>query len=67
MSRPDQWDSHYNLGNYYLDRGDSKQAVTSYETTLKMEPQGVLIMVNQAMAYARMEKTKRPMTLCRRH
>jgi hypothetical protein len=22
LSRPDQWDSHYNLGNYYLDRSD---------------------------------------------
>jgi len=54
QSRPDQWESHYNLGNYYLDRGDFKQAVASYETALKMEPQGVLVMVNQAMAYARM-------------
>ena len=54
LSRPDQWDSHYNLGNYYLDRGDFKQAVDSYETALKMEPRGVLAMVNEAMAYARM-------------
>jgi tetratricopeptide (TPR) repeat protein len=54
LSRPDQWDSHYNLGNYYLDRGDFKQAVASYDTALKMEPHGVLAMVNQAMAYARM-------------
>ena len=54
LSRPDQWDSHYNLGNYYLDRGDFKQAVASYETALKMEPRGVLAMVNEAMAYARM-------------
>ncbi len=54
LSRPDQWDSHYNLGNYYLDRGDFKGAVASYNMALKMEPQGVLAMVNQAMAYARM-------------
>lgn len=54
LSRPDQWDSHYNLGNYYLDRGDFKQAVASYEMALNMEPHGVLAMVNQAMAYARM-------------
>ncbi|MHB8202604.1 MAG: tetratricopeptide repeat protein [Desulfomonilaceae bacterium] len=57
LSRPDQWDSHYNLGNYYLDRGDFKQAVDSYETALKMEPSGVLTMVNEAMAYAAMGET----------
>ena len=59
LSRPDQWDSHYNLGNYYLDRGDLKQAVASYETALKMEPRGVLAMVNQAMAYARMGESQK--------
>ncbi|MEW6351144.1 MAG: tetratricopeptide repeat protein [Thermodesulfobacteriota bacterium] len=54
LSRPDQWESHYNLGNYYLDRGDFKQAVASYETALTKEPRAVLAMVNEAMAYARM-------------
>ncbi len=58
LSRPDQWDSHYNLGNYYLDRGDYKQAVASYDTALRMEPRGVLAMVNEAMAYARMGKNQ---------
>ncbi len=59
LSRPDQWDSHYNLGNYYLDRRDFKQAVASYETALNMEPHGVLAMVNQAMAYARMGENQK--------
>ena len=59
LSRPDQWDSHYNLGNYYLDRRDFKQAVASYETALKMEPRGVLAMVNEAMAYARMGENQK--------
>jgi tetratricopeptide (TPR) repeat protein len=53
LSRPDQWESHYNLGNYYLDRGEFTQAVASYEKALQMEPRGVLAMVNEAMAYAR--------------
>jgi tetratricopeptide (TPR) repeat protein len=53
LSRPDQWESHYNLGNYYLDREDFNKAVASYETAVKMEPRGVLAMVNEAMAYAR--------------
>ena len=59
LSRPDQWDSHYNLGNYYLDRGDFKQAVASYEKALQMEPRGVLAMVNEAMAYARMGENQK--------
>lgn len=59
LSRPDQWDSHYNLGNYYLERGDLKQAVASYETALKMEPRGILALVNEAMAYARMGENQK--------
>ncbi len=54
LSRPDQWSSHYNLGNYYLDAGNFKQAVAAYETALTMEPRAVLAIVNQAMAHARM-------------
>jgi tetratricopeptide (TPR) repeat protein len=59
LSRPDQWDSHYNLGNYHLDRRDFKQAVDSYEQALKIEPRGVLAMVNEAMAYARMGENQK--------
>jgi tetratricopeptide (TPR) repeat protein len=59
MSRPDQWDSHYNLGNYYLDRRDFKQAVASYEKALQMEPRGVLALVNKAMTYARMGENQK--------
>ena len=59
LSRPDQWESHYNLGNYYLDRRDFKQAVDSYEKALQMEPRGVLAMVNEAMAYARMGENQK--------
>ncbi len=59
LSRPDQWTSHYNLGNYYLDRRDFKQAVTSYDMALKLEPRAVLAMVNKAMSYARMGENKK--------
>jgi tetratricopeptide (TPR) repeat protein len=59
LSRPDQWGSHYNLGNYYMDLGEFKQAVASYDTALKLEPRAVLAMVNESMAYVRMgENTK---------
>lgn len=59
LSRPDQWSSHYNLGNYYLDCGDYMQAVASYETALKIEPLAVLAMVNEAMTYARMGENQK--------
>ncbi len=53
LSRPDQWNSHYNLGNYYLNLGDFRQAVSSYDTALKLEPRAVPAMVNESIAYAR--------------
>ena len=53
-ARPDQWTSHYNLGNYYLNRGDVKQALASYDTALKIEPRAAMVMVNAAMAYVQM-------------
>ncbi|SPF33790.1 Tfp pilus assembly protein PilF [Syntrophobacter sp. SbD1] len=59
FSRPDQWGSHYNLGNYYLDCGDIKHAVASYDTALKLEPRAVLAMVNESMAYARVGENKK--------
>ncbi|GEM_PF-5121134 len=54
MARPDQWTSHYNMGNYYLNRGELKQAVASYDKALKLEPRTVMAMVNSSLAYAGM-------------
>ncbi len=54
MARPDQWTSHYNMGNYQLGRGETKNAITSYQKALKLEPQAVMAMVNSSIAYAQM-------------
>jgi tetratricopeptide (TPR) repeat protein len=54
MARPDQWTSHYNMGNYQLSRGETKEAVASYQAALKLEPQAVMAMVNSSIAYAQM-------------
>jgi tetratricopeptide (TPR) repeat protein len=54
MARPDQWTSHYNMGNYQLSHGEFKKAIASYQEALKFEPQAVLAMVNSSIAYARM-------------
>jgi tetratricopeptide (TPR) repeat protein len=54
MARPDQWTSHYNMGNYKLGRGETKDAIASYQKALKLEPQAVMAMVNSSIAYAQM-------------
>jgi len=53
-ARPDQWTSHYNIGNYQLGRGETKKAVASYQVALKLDPKAIMPMVNTAIAYARM-------------
>jgi Tfp pilus assembly protein PilF len=59
LSRPDQWSSHYNLGNAYLGLGNPKQAIASYDTALKLEPRAVLAMVNESMAYVQLGEAKK--------
>jgi len=53
-ARPDQWTSHYNLGNYQLSQGETKKAVASYQAALKLDPQAIMPMVNTSIAYAQM-------------
>jgi tetratricopeptide (TPR) repeat protein len=54
LSRPDQWSSHYNLGNYFLQRNDLALALPAYQTAEKLEPRAILPYVNASIAYARM-------------
>ena len=54
VTRPDQWTSHYNLGNYYLNRGKLDLALTSFETASKFDPQGIQPLVNRSIVHARM-------------
>ena len=54
MVRPDMWASHYNMGNYHLNRNELEKAVSSYDLALDREPKAVMAMVNGSMAYARM-------------
>jgi tetratricopeptide (TPR) repeat protein len=58
-ARPDQWTSHYNLGNYQLGRGDMTKAVASYQSALKLDPHAIMPMVNMSIAYARMGENDR--------
>jgi tetratricopeptide (TPR) repeat protein len=56
LCRPDQWSSHYNIGNFHMNQNDLDQALASYETALKIEPTAVMALVNSSIAYARTGK-----------
>ncbi len=56
LVRPDDFASHYNLGNFFMDQGKLTDAVDSFQTALRLQPQAVAVLVNLSMAYARMEK-----------
>jgi len=53
VTRPDQWSSHYNLGNYYLNRGKLDLALASFETASKLDPIGIQPLVNVSIVHAR--------------
>lgn len=52
-SRLDDYASHYNLGNYHAERGETEPAIASYETSLRLNPSFVLSLVNVSLAYSR--------------
>jgi tetratricopeptide (TPR) repeat protein len=45
-ARPDDYTSHYNLGNFYMDRREYKQAISSFSTSHKLPPNSVLPLNN---------------------
>jgi len=52
-ARPDDWASHYNMGNYYASRNEIEKAIVSYETALRLEPRTLLPLTNIAIVYGR--------------
>ena len=64
-SRLDDWASHYNLGNYYSDRGQPERALLSYETSMRLDSNRVLPFVNASMVHARMGRTTKAEQLLR--
>ncbi len=53
-SRPDDFFSHYSLGNYHLARGELGLAILEYELALRIAPRFVPALVNLSMAHARL-------------
>lgn len=54
MSMPDSWSSHYNIGNYYDQRGWPQRALGSYEQAMKLRSDIILPIVNASMIHARL-------------
>ncbi|HAS87830.1 MAG TPA: hypothetical protein DCS48_00745 [Desulfovibrio sp.] len=52
-ARPDMWTSHYNLGNYRMQRGEFNEADKAYSIAHELGPRAVPPLVNQSMVKAR--------------
>lgn len=50
-ARPDDSLSHYNLGNYYMDKKQYDQAIQSYETAIHFQPESLPPRVNASLVY----------------
>lgn len=48
-ARPDDWASHYNLGNYRLSQGDAKGAMSAYQVSIRLRADAVMPHVNAAV------------------
>jgi Flp pilus assembly protein TadD len=57
QARPDQFASHYNLGNLDLERGAAGEAVVHYRKAVELRPDHVASLVNLSIAYARLGRT----------
>lgn len=55
-ARPDQWMSHYNLGNHYASRGELSQAIASFERAHRLRPDTVMPLMNAAIAFAQLNQ-----------
>lgn len=59
LVQPDQWVSHYNMGNYFLDRGENNDALLAYETAIKIAPKAVPPYVKSSQAFSRLRNMAR--------
>jgi tetratricopeptide (TPR) repeat protein len=55
--RPDNWASHYNMGNYLFERGEPNKALSSYNTASKLQPDSILPLVNISLVYSHLGQT----------
>jgi tetratricopeptide (TPR) repeat protein len=59
MARPDDFGSHYNLGNFNMNLREYKDAAVSFETAIKLRPDAIVPYVNASMAYVNLGDKKK--------
>ncbi len=64
--RPDDTYSHYNLGNYYLNRGRRDKALECFGISSKLRPDNILPLVNASVLYAQLGKADKAEQCLRR-
>jgi tetratricopeptide (TPR) repeat protein len=52
--RPDNWVFHYNLGNYYVERGQPREALEAFKTASLLDSSQLMPLVNASMIHARL-------------
>jgi tetratricopeptide (TPR) repeat protein len=52
QARPDDAYSHFNLGNFHVNRGDAGEAIKSFETATRLRPDLVAPLANLGQVYA---------------
>ncbi len=65
-ARPDDWASHANLGNFYLESHDFTAAAACFETATRLEPRQIGPLVNAAMAYSNLDQNDKAEASLRR-
>jgi tetratricopeptide (TPR) repeat protein len=55
-ARPDDWASHANLGNFYMESRNFPAAAACFETATQLEPRQIGPMVNASLAYSNMDQ-----------
>jgi tetratricopeptide (TPR) repeat protein len=51
LSRPDDWASHYNLGNFHVERREYSRAIEAFDRAIRFQPRSMLPLVNVSLAY----------------
>ncbi len=52
VTRPDNWSSHYNLGIFHQNQGDTKKALESYEIAARLYPESLMPLINSSVLYS---------------
>lgn len=52
VTRPDDWSSHYNLGIFHQNQGNTEKALDSYETAARLYPESLMPLINSSVLYS---------------